>query len=160
MVTDKEYLQNEIDIFIKKKLLFRIKSDKEIYGHLEKARHNLEFLNEINDQFSDWQIVVAYYAVYHACLALIISKGYSSKNHDATLCILIKEFNNSELSIEEIDFVNSLRNEDILFYSYLKAKRKDASYSSKMILNGVDFNEIKTKTILFVNRAEQIIRFI
>ncbi|HLC74916.1 MAG TPA: hypothetical protein VJH88_03605 [Candidatus Nanoarchaeia archaeon] len=40
---------------------------------------------------------------YHAALALILTREYSSKNHLATLCVLIKEFYRKELSKEDIE---------------------------------------------------------
>jgi len=85
MLIDEAYLQNRIKSYIEKNLLYNSTSHHEIAGHMKKARHNLEFLNEIRELFSDWIVVVSYYAVYHASLALILSKGFFSKNHDATL---------------------------------------------------------------------------
>ena len=65
-----------------------------VVAHLEKAKHNLLFFEKnIGDsQFNDWLIVTLYYALYHAVLALISKKGYSSKNHTASLVFLIKHY--------------------------------------------------------------------
>src|SRR3989344_6439894 len=76
----------------------KIKKETEIkdlvQGHVEKADHNLKFVKstiELKD-FNDWAIVSAYYSIYHASLALCALKGYSTKDHLATLLVLIHEF--------------------------------------------------------------------
>jgi len=38
--------------------------------------------------FYDWAIISSYYAVYHTILALLISIGYSSKNHACAIAAL------------------------------------------------------------------------
>ena len=68
-------------------------SSEEVRGHILKAENTLRFISEnIQLGFLDWSITGCYYASYHAALALILTKGYFSRNHLATLCILIKEF--------------------------------------------------------------------
>src|SRR3989338_3098389 len=94
LLNDSDFLQRKINEFKKEKNVTEFPSDpSEQEGHLQKAEHNLNFVKDIlNMHYPDWCITGCYYAVYHAALALILSKGYSSKNHDATLCILIKEY--------------------------------------------------------------------
>ena len=76
----------------------KIKKETEIkelvQGHINKADHNLKFVRSTLElkEFNDWAIVSAYYAIYHASLALCSLKGYSTKDHYATLLILIREF--------------------------------------------------------------------
>ena len=83
------------------------KDCSEIAGHLGKSENNLKFvLDNLKLGYFDWCITGCYYAVYHAALALILAKGYSSKNHDATLCILIKEHYNKEISEEDLNLIN------------------------------------------------------
>lgn len=38
--------------------------------------------------FYDWAIISSYYAIYHAILALLISIGYTSKNHACAIAAL------------------------------------------------------------------------
>ena len=69
-----------------------------VNSHIKKARHNLEFfkLNKEYSKFNDWLIVTLYYSLYHSALALITNKNYSSKNHYATIIVLIKEYRHSK----------------------------------------------------------------
>jgi uncharacterized protein (UPF0332 family) len=159
ILKNKKELDLQVEFFIKKKLLFTAKFDEfELKGHLEKAKHNLRFVGDnYKLGYFDWVITGCYYAVYHAVLALILSRGYSSKNHDASLSVLIKEFYNSFLN--EIEFVNKLFIDynDVCFYVQSKTKRELASYSSSFIFSKEEVNEIIDKTIKFVNKSEEIL---
>jgi len=158
LLEDLQYLNNKLAFYKENKTIVEIDSKHEIKGHLEKARHNLSFLKEIKLEYNDWTLVVCYYATYHAALALIISRGYSSKNHDATLCILIKEFYKKELSKEDIELLNMFDAEDLLFYVESKNKREEASYSTKIKFDTQEVNNLKLKTTLFINKVDKIIK--
>ena len=80
---DRNYLDNQIKFFIENKQIKSIKSNPElVQSHIEKAKHNLGFfkLNKKYSEYKDWQIVSLYYSLYHASLALITHRNYSSKN--------------------------------------------------------------------------------
>ncbi|MBS3137367.1 HEPN domain-containing protein [Candidatus Woesearchaeota archaeon] len=109
--------------------------------------------------FLDWSIIGCYYACYHATHALIITKGYSSKNHLATLCILIKEFYRKGLNKEEIEILsNFLDYQDVLFYVESKNKREDATYSSKIRFTKEEVESLRIKAILFVSKIKEMIK--
>lgn len=152
------FLKERIAFYEQKRILTRTDSAYEIKGHLEKARHNLSFLSEIREPYNDWALVTCYYASYHAALALIMTKGYSSKNHDATMCVLIRDFYKKELTKEELTFLNLLDAQDLLFYSQSKRKREEASYSTKRTFSKSEVSIIKMKSQQFVNKVEHIIK--
>jgi uncharacterized protein (UPF0332 family) len=159
ILEDKKELKKLIDFFVNRKVLFKDRFDEfELKGHLDKAKHNLRFVNDnYKLDYLDWVITGCYYAVYHSVLGLILSKGYFSKNHDASLSILIKEF-----YVEfdnEVDFINKLFIDynDVCFYVQSKNKRELASYSSSFVLNKKEVQKIISKTIKFVNKVEEIL---
>lgn len=156
-----EALNKRIENYLGKKILVKQEIDeKEIKGHIAKAEHNAEFVKDtLEDGYSDWAIVGCYYAAYHMALALILKKGFSSKNHDATLCILIKEYYNKELSGSDIELLNKvyLNNEDILFYVKSKEEREKASYSSQIIFDKENVEDLRLKTLEFVRKAKNIL---
>ena len=158
LIENNEFLNNKINFYLKKKTITKTTSKYEIKGHLEKARHNLSFLSEIKREYNDWSLVVCYYAIYHSALALILSKNFHSKNHDATICVLIKEFYNIELNKEDIDLLNMFDIQDVLFYAESKNKREEANYSTKTKFDLNEVETIKLKTRLFVNKAERILK--
>ena len=70
-----------------KKIKKEIEVRELVQGHIDKADHNLRFVKSALElkEFNDWAIVSAYYSIYHASLALCALKGYSTKDHLATL---------------------------------------------------------------------------
>lgn len=159
ILKDRAALDKLVDLFIKRKLLFKRKSDEfEIAGHMEKAKHNLSFIGDTKKiEYPDWIVTGCYYAVYHAVLSLIMSKGYFSKNHDASLSVLIKEF--YEDFVSAFDFINALFIDynDITFYVQTREKRESASYSSSFVFSKNEIEKIINQTVNFVNKAEEIL---
>jgi len=160
ILKDKGALDKLISLFIKRKLLFKRNSDKfEILGHMEKAKHNLSFIGDTKKiEYPDWIVIGCYYAVYHSVLSLILSKGYFSKNHDASLSVLIKEF--YEDFVSTFDFINILFIDynDITFYVHKREKREFASYSSSFVFSKDEIKKIINQTVNFVNKAEEILK--
>lgn len=131
---------------------------EEIQGHVLKAENNLRFVAEnIKLGFYDWVIAGCYYASYHAALALILTKGFSSKNHLATLCVLIKEFYRKELNKEDIELLSDFIDyQDLLFYVESKNKREDATYSTKTKFEKKDVEQLRMKAVLLVSKFKLI----
>jgi uncharacterized protein (UPF0332 family) len=156
---DKVFLEKELKFFIIKKQIKIIKENKELVkSHIKKARHNLEFfnLNKKNIKFNDWLIVILYYSLYHSALALITNKNYSSKNHYATILILIKEYS---ITKDEVKLLNelSINKEDAELYINLKDDRHDASYETEIKFNEEKIDYYKNKVFEFINKTEDLI---
>lgn len=156
-MNDSILVDAKIKDYLDKNILAEYTSKEEILGHIAKSEHNLDFLNEISSNFNDWMLVVCYYASYHIALALILTKGYFSKNHDATLCVLIRHFYTKGISKDEIELLNRFDTEDILFYVQSKQEREKASYSTRIKFNQKDVDNVKLKTILFINKVKSMI---
>lgn len=132
-----------------------------VQGHIDKADHNLRFVKSTLElkEFNDWAIVSAYYSIYHASLALCALRGYSTKDHLATLLILINEFYQKGLNKEEIETVGNttIEKEEVLYYIEAKNKRTKASYSTQKIFDKNEAEGLRTKAINFVNKVKEII---
>lgn len=160
LIDNVELIDEKVQELFEKKLLFMQSLDKEeVQGHIIKAEHNLRFIVEnIKLRFFDWAIVGCYYACYHAALGLILTKGYTSKNHLATLCVLIKEFYKKELTKEDIELVSAfLDYHDVLFYVESKAKRESATYSTKTLFSIKEVEKLRYQTVLFVQKLKAIV---
>ena len=160
LINSPELVEEKIKEVMEKKLLFKQEVDKEeIEGHILKADNNLRFVAAITkEKFFDWAITGCYYTCYHAALALIQTKGYTSKNHLATLCVIIKEFYKKELTKEDIEILaNLLDYEDILFYVETKNKREDASYSTKTVFDKKEVELLRIQAVMFVNKIKDIL---
>lgn len=161
-INDIDLVNSKIKEYEQNNTITKVNSISEIKGHLLKVEHNLNFINYLKkSDFSDWRITGCYYAAYHAALALILTKNYTSKNHLATLLILIKEFYDDKLNKEDIEtFSSILSYDDILFYVQSKNKREDASYSTKINFSLNEVENLKIKTVLFVSKVKEIIKSI
>src|SRR3989344_6881032 len=160
LFSDKGYLEKEINFFIIKKKIKKIDKNKElVQSHIKKARHNLEFykLNKEHHAFNDWLIVMLYYSLYHSALALITNRNYSSKNHYATILILIKEYS---ITKDEVKLLNelSISKEDAELYTNLKGDRHDASYATNIKFSKETIEDYETKVLDFVNKTEEILQ--
>jgi len=160
LFSDEGYLEKEINFFITKKHIRKIQENKELVdSHLKKARHNLEFyqLNKDYHKFNDWLIVALYYSLYHSALALITNKKYSSKNHYATILILIKEYS---ITKDEARLLNelSINKEDAELYTNLKGDRHDAGYATNIKFSQETIEDYENQVLNFVNKTEALIR--
>ena len=157
---DEVRLGREIDFFIAKRQIKIVEENKELVeSHIRKARHNLEFfkLNKNRGEFNDWLVVTLYYSLYHSALALVTNKNYSSKNHYATILILIKEYS---ITKDEAELINelSINKNDAELYTNLKEDRHNASYATKIKFSHGKIEDYEGKVKDFINKAEEIIR--
>jgi len=160
LISDVHYLDELYDSFLAKGTISLQKPVlAEIEGHFKKADHNLKFITHALDgDFTDWALVGCYYACYHAVLATILSKGYSSKNHFATFCILNKECYNTDISKEDVSLLSSLLSyDDALFYVESKQKRELASYSSKLLFSTSEVLLLQKNAISFVSKLHDLV---
>jgi len=160
LFSDRKFLETQINFFIEKKQIKKIEENPELVeSHLEKAKHNLKFfkLNKKHTEYIDWQIVSLYYALYHASLALITNKNYSSKNHYATILLLIKEYSISKDEAELIKELSIGKSEAEL-YTNLKKDRHDASYSTNVKFTNELIENYQKEVVKFINQTEEIIR--
>jgi uncharacterized protein (UPF0332 family) len=160
LFSDKKYLAEAFKFFKEKQQIEQIKKNPELVNsYLEKSKHNLAFfkLNQKYSEYLDWQIVALYYSLYHTCLALITNKNYFSKNHTATILILIKEYSISEKEAELINKL-SIKKEEAQLYNNLKRDRQDASYSTNTKFTKKQIEDYFIEVTKFLNKAEEIIR--
>lgn len=55
-------------------------------AHLEKAEHNLYAAQKMaENKFFDWQIVCAYYSMYHAPMAALSLAGLEARSHECAI---------------------------------------------------------------------------
>ncbi len=160
LFSDRGYLEKEMGFFRRRKHIRYIPENKELVNsHLKKARHNLEFykLNKEQSKFNDWLIVTLYYSLYHCALALITNKNYSSKNHYATILILIKEYS---VTMDEVRLLNelSVNKEDAELYTNLKEDRHDASYMTNTKFSQDKIRDYENKILDFINKTEEIVQ--
>jgi uncharacterized protein (UPF0332 family) len=157
---NEELLVDEISFHVSKGNLIEDKTATGlVLAHIEKAKHNLRAsdLLLLNKDYGDWVVISLYYALYHSCLALVANKGYYSKNHTATLLVILKNYSN--ISHEEIEMIDetSFTKSDAEFYTSLKQDRHDASYTTSVLFDKEKIELLRKKTISFINKIEEML---
>ena len=88
---------------------------------------------------------------------MIINKQYTSKNHYATILILIKEY---AITKDEARLISelSISKEDAELYSNLKGDRHNASYTTKSKFDNETIKLYEYQVLDFINKTEEIIQ--
>jgi len=161
LIMNPKLLGKRIDFYETKRIIQKVPFDlDEISGHILKSEHNLKFiLDNMKLDYYDWCITGCYYAIYQIALALIRAKQFYSKSHDATLCLLAREYYKEGVTKEDIELINIffLDYQDLLIYVHTKDKREEASYSSKYNFDKDKVEEMRLKTVDFINKARGIL---
>jgi uncharacterized protein (UPF0332 family) len=162
------------NFYLKKKILRKQALKPKDY--LKKALHNLDFANWVyekhkteiknlfgEERFFDWVIVIYYYAIYHAALALIASKNLFSKSHSATLNALILHFyHEKKIEREDIEIVvesisKALEKEDIEDIIETKELRERASYGASYEFEESLVKTAKSNATKFIEKVRHIL---
>ncbi len=141
-------LNRDFKKYIRQHIVRKIESSTSLSKiHMDKSYHNLDFANftvqnsaginkRVDDEtYYDWVIVIAYYAMYHAAMALLYKMGYKAGTHLATICVLCKECLGKTLEkkdIENISAILELSEEEIKEIGRAKERREKASYSGSV----------------------------
>ena len=145
-------------------------------SYLKKALHNLDFANWVYEKhedeikavfgeqrFFDWVIVIYYYAIYHAALALIALKNLFSKSHRATLNALILCFyHEGKIEREDVKIVaesieRTLEKEDIEAIVESKELRERASYEASYEFEEKLVKIAKGNAVKFIRKVRTIL---
>ena len=111
--------------------------------------------------FYDWIVIVSYYAMYNASLALLARLGYRSLSHSSTIRALEEFYVKKNLLREEdITMLNNalLTKEEIENISDAKLNREKAQYdiTGKMSKNMANNTMINAKE--FIAKCDDIVR--
>ncbi len=145
---NKGILGRDFKAYVRQRIIRKIESSSSLSRiHLDKSYHNLDFANftvknqdNINkrlesETYNDWVIVIAYYSMYHAAMALLYKMGYKAGTHLATICVLCKECLGKTLDkndIKNISAILELKEEEIKEIGRAKDRREKASYSGSV----------------------------
>lgn len=161
LIENKQLVEQKLIEFREKDILKNQPIDEmEVQGHIQKSEHNLRFIQDnLKLGYFDWCLTGCYYTVYHSALALLIRRGFTSKNHYATLCVLIKEYYNNGISKEDILLIDRffLDYQDLTFYVESKNKREEATYSTKRMFDKKLVELLRIKAALFVDKVKGIL---
>lgn len=88
-----------------------IKPDREkAKEHIEKAVHNMNFMKDVIKfgKYDDWVFPTAFYAMYHACLAVLYYFGFESRNQECTFAAMESLIREKKIDLD-INYISSLK---------------------------------------------------
>jgi len=148
-------------------------SNSNAKGHVNKAKHDLIVMDDLNGlEHTDWVIVAAYYSMYQACLSILSKIGITSKDHTCTANAiqylfvidgkiekqLLRKFNKMEEIKRGVEegrltlkkrFINNLWS--------LRRKRETASYGIETSFEDKMINNYINTAKEFVRRLELLL---
>jgi uncharacterized protein (UPF0332 family) len=131
--------------------LRKIKPDEDIVnGHLRKAIHNFNAMDEFNRRgYSDWSASASFYCLYHCLLAILSKNGLESRNQTCTFAFIENMIKENKLSItkEELNEIfDKDVTEDLMNSDRILDIRENMQYSIKTSLEQKEFNLLKQRT--------------
>ena len=125
--------------------------------HLRRARRLLGAVEaRVEVELPEVIAHTAYYAMYHALLAILFKKGYESKNHECTINTVEFLIENKEInfSIEDLSFI---RTTEQMTTKDAKSLREEFQYGTQTEVNKVLLTEILKKSKAIVEKIEVIL---
>ena len=126
--------------------------------YMHKAEHNLKFLKKVMgmEEFNDWIFSAAFYAMYHACLAILSHFGYESMNQECTFTVMEQLISEEKISMD-MDDLNSIRTIGEKAGGDTKSLREEFQYGTKVKAEHELVEITAGKCENFVKKAEGIL---
>jgi len=104
---------------------------------------------------TDWVAPAAFYAMYHALLALLYKLGYESRNQECTITAIEKFMKDEIISLEQdyIDMIRSLQ-EGI---ENAKSVREKMQYGSETSMEEERCKRLMDNAKKFVDRIKEVL---
>jgi len=122
-------------------------------GHIDKSDHNLVVMTDLHNlQHSDWVVIAAYYAMYHASMSVLSKIGLDSKDHTTTVAVL-EYFFSEKLEKSLLDKFNELKKKKDKLEK-LKIEEKYINYlwktkkTRETVQYGIQINYTESDTIM------------
>ncbi|MCX6750476.1 MAG: HEPN domain-containing protein [Candidatus Pacearchaeota archaeon] len=127
-----------------------------IKGHLKKAIHNFNAMDEFNRMgFSDWSASASFYCLYHCLLAILAKSGIESRNQSCTFAFTEKMIEDKKLSITKQE-LNEIFDKDVtenlLNSDRILDIRENMQYSIRTSLEQKEFNILKQRTKVLLDK--------
>ncbi len=100
--------------------------------HLDKSEHNLLAAQKMaENKFFDWQIVCAYYSMYHATMAALFLIGLEARSHECAISAFEAFYINKKVPKEYVSYLKHAKHLSKNYSDTLanaKTERVKASY--------------------------------
>ena len=131
---------------------------KESKAHLKKAESNLETMQYLFDGAkTDWVASAAFYAMYHALLALLSKIGYESRNQECTINVIENFMKTGAISLEPeyIDMIRLAQEQEDK--QDAKTIREQYQYGTETVMKNNLCLQVMENARKFVDRVKEVI---
>ncbi len=141
----------------RKKLLLPVEPDEEdINGHIEKAKHYLKAVDHNLKDFQDVAVANAFYAMYHALLALLRKQGYEARAQECAINAV--QYMIAEKKIElDMKYIDLIRLTDKSKGMDAKNLREELQYGVETSVQEAVLEALKKNAIEFVEAVEALL---
>ena len=129
-------------------------NEKKAKEHIEKAKHNLVAADyNLKGHFDDWAVSQAYYAMYHALLAILFRKGFESRNHECTISVIKHLIDTRQIGLDLNDLY-FIRTTEQMTSKDAKSLREEFQYGTKIEVNKAILNNLLKNAKEIVEKIE------
>lgn len=134
-------------------------------GHLKKADHNLEAMEDFNKigKYGDWVISAGYYAMYHAVLAILYMLGFEGQTHECSLAALEYfcvqgKIQLGDIHIESIKKVRKMEAGFVENIQTAKRDRVETQYGMETTFKISEVDMVRNWAKAFVTRSKELVQ--
>ena len=129
-------------------------------AYLTKALHNFNAITDFHDYgYSDWSASASFYSLYHGLLAILVQRGYESRNQSCTFALIEEFIEKGEIQNLNLDDLKEIFDKDITSDLAHSAKildiREQMQYSTKTSLAEQEFQALKKRTKELLDKIRQ-----
>ncbi len=121
--------------------------------HIAKALHNLKAFDHNKDEFPDWAVSAAFYAMYHAFLALLFKLGYESRNQECTISTIEYFIESKRIELDR-KYVEMIRRTSELIPKDAKLLREEFQYGTAVSVDAEVLNSMRKNAVEFVEAVQ------
>lgn len=141
----------------RKKLLLPVKPDEEdIKGHIEKAKHYLKAVDHNLKDFQDVAVANAFYAMYHALLALLRKHGYEARAQECAINAVQYMIAEKKIKLD-MKYIDLIRLTDRSKGMDAKNLREELQYGVETSVQEAVLEALKKNAIEFVEAIEALL---
>lgn len=115
---------------------------EEASRHVNKAHHNLKAFDHNRELFPDWAVSTAFYAMYHALLAVLFRLGYESRNQECTVNAVEHLIDTNIIQLDR-KYVWLLRRTSSMMPADARSLREQFQYGTEVSVNSAVLAELK-----------------
>jgi len=121
--------------------------------HMDKALHNVKAFDHNIEEFPDWSVSAAFYAMYHSLLAVLAQLGYESRNQECTINTVDYFIETKKIELDR-KYIEMIRRTSEMLPRDAKLLREEFQYGTNVSVNKEILNNLRKNTIEFTESVQ------